>query len=49
MASAPHGGHGPMRLIDFGDVLPDAWRIQREQHERERREQRRRETGVDRC
>jgi len=30
-------GHGPMRLIDLGDVLPDPWRIAREQEARERR------------
>lgn len=39
-----HGGHRPMRLIDLGDVLRDPWRVQREQHERERREQQRRMT-----
>jgi hypothetical protein len=38
-----HGRHGPMRLIDLGDVLPDPWRTEREQHQRERREQGRRE------
>jgi hypothetical protein len=38
-----HSRHGPMRLIDLGDVLPDPWRIAREQYERERREQERRE------
>jgi hypothetical protein len=30
-----HGGHGPMRLIDLDDVLPDPWRVQREQAQRE--------------
>jgi hypothetical protein len=33
-----HGGHDPMRLIDLGDVLPDPWRVAREQEERERQE-----------
>jgi len=33
-----HGGHGPMRLIDLADVLPDPWRLAREQGEREHRE-----------
>ena len=33
-----HGGHGPMRLIDLDDVLPDPWRTARQQDERERRE-----------
>jgi hypothetical protein len=33
-----HGRHGPMRLIDLGDVLSDPWRLAREQEERERRE-----------
>jgi hypothetical protein len=33
-----HGGHAPMRLIDLADVLPDPWRLAREQEERERRE-----------
>ncbi len=32
------GGHRPMRLIDLGDVLPDPWRVERQQSERERRE-----------
>lgn len=31
------GGHGQMRLIDLGTVLPDPWRLAREQDERERR------------
>jgi hypothetical protein len=35
---ALHGRHHPMRLIDLGDALPDPWRIEREQHEHERRE-----------
>lgn len=35
---ALHDGHGPMRLIDLGDVLPDPWRIAGAQDERERRE-----------
>lgn len=33
-----HGCHEPMRLIHLGDVLPDPWRLAREQEERERRE-----------
>ena len=36
-----HGAHGPMRLIDLDDVLPDPWRTARIQneHERHKREQ----------
>jgi len=34
-----HGGHGPMRLIDLADVLPDPWRLAREQEEREHRDE----------
>jgi hypothetical protein len=30
-----HGGHGPMRLIDLGDVLPDPWQAARENAERQ--------------
>jgi len=33
-----HGGHGPMRLIDLDNVLPDPWRVARTHDERERRE-----------
>ena len=40
-----HGGHGPMRLIDLDNVLPDPWRIQREHDGRERREQEHQELG----
>jgi hypothetical protein len=36
-----------MRLIDLADVLPDPWRVAREQDERERRERKRRETDLD--
>jgi hypothetical protein len=39
-----HGGHGPMRLIDLADVLPDPWRAEREQYEREPREREHHET-----
>jgi hypothetical protein len=31
-----HGGHGPMRLIDLGAILPDPWRTARQHEERER-------------
>ena len=36
-----HGGHGPMRLIDLDDVLPDPWRVAREQDESKHRKQER--------
>ena len=36
-----HGGHGPMRLIDLDDVLPDPWRVAHADDERRRREQQR--------
>jgi hypothetical protein len=42
-----HGGHGPTRLIDLADVLPDPWRAEREQYERERREREHHETDPD--
>jgi hypothetical protein len=44
-----HGGHGPMRLIDLDDVLPDPWRAARaedERRERERQERERRELAA---
>ena len=44
-----HGGHGPMRLIDLDDVLPDPWRVARaedERRERERQERQRRELAA---
>jgi hypothetical protein len=44
-----HGGHGPMRLIDLDNVLPDPWRVARaedERHERERQERERRELAA---
>lgn len=34
-----HGEHGPMRLIDLDDVLPDPWRVAHADDERKRREQ----------
>lgn len=42
-----HGGHGLMRLIDLDKVLPDPWRVAREEDERKRREQQRHE--MDPC
>jgi hypothetical protein len=33
-----HGGHAPRRLIELGHVLPDPWRTERDQNEREPRE-----------
>jgi hypothetical protein len=44
-----HCGHGPMRLIDLDDVLPDPWRAARaedERRERERQERERREMAA---
>jgi hypothetical protein len=34
------GGHGPMRLIDLDDVLPDPWRAAHAEDERRERERR---------
>jgi hypothetical protein len=42
-----HGGHGPMRLIELDDVLPDPWRVARAQDERERRGREQRELDPD--
>jgi hypothetical protein len=40
-----HGGHGPMRLIDLDEVLPDPWRTARAREEQERRERAQRGYG----
>jgi hypothetical protein len=42
-----HGGHPPMRLIDLADVLPDPWRVGREQHGQQERERAQRGHGRD--
>jgi hypothetical protein len=42
-----HGGHGPMRLIDLDDVLPDPWRVARAEDQRHQRERRELAAGQD--
>ena len=42
-----HGGYGPMRLVDLGDVLPALWRIEREHDEQDQHELDPAETGWD--